>query len=137
MARTIAWLVVLALFGIALAQDKPKVGKVMPITLDKADKIDVKSGEWDKPYPVTADDDLKKFISDAPTRKKVLDAVDFKTHVLLVFAWQGSGGDRIAAAIAEDAPENVRFILKAGATDDVRQNIQLFAVPKEMRWTAK
>lgn len=137
MLRTFGLLVAVAAIGLVQAQDKPKLAKIVAIPLDKADKVDVKSGDWDKPHPVSADDDLKKFVSDAPTRKKVLDAIDFKTHVLLVFAWQGSSGDKVAAMIVEETPQEVRFTMKAGATDDVRQNVQLFAVAKETRWIAK
>ena len=137
MFRTVALLSAFAAFGFAIAEDKPKTDVVVAIPLGKADKVDVKSGDWDKPHPISADDDLKKFISDAPTRKKVLGSIDFQTHVLLLFAWQGSGSDAIAAKIVEETPKEVRFTMKAGATDDVRQNVQLFAVAKETRWTAK
>ncbi len=137
MIRTLGVLALLIAFGFASAEDKPKTGLVVPIPLDKADKVEAKSGEWDRPHPISDADDLKKFVPDAATRKKVMDAIDFKTHVLLVFAWQGSGGDRLAAAVTEDVPQEVRFALKAGATDDTRQHVQLFAVKKEARWTAK
>jgi hypothetical protein len=137
MIRSLAVAIALAGIGIALAEDKPKPGPVVAIPLEATDKVSVKSGDWDKPHPIAADDDLKKFITDAPTRKKILESVDFNTHVLLLFAWQGSGGDRVAAKIVEEAPKEVRFTMKAGATDDIRQNVQLFAVAKETRWTAK
>jgi len=137
MLRTFGLLLALAALGVVQAQDKPKIAKVIEIPLGATDKVAVKSGDWDKPHPISADDDLKKFISDAPTRKKVLGAIDFQTHVLLLFAWQGSGGDKIAAKIVEETPQEIRFTMKAGATDDIRQNVQLFAVAKETRWTAK
>ena len=137
MFRTAAVFSVFAAFGFGLAEDKPKPDLVVAIPLVATDKVAIKAADWEKPYPITDADDLKKMVPDAATRKKVMDAIDFKTHVLLVFAWQGSGGDAIGAKIVEETPKEVRFTLKAGATDDVRQNVQLFAVAKETRWTAK
>ena len=40
--------------------------------------------------------------------------VDFKKQIVLVFAWQGSGGDKLDYAILESFPEQIPFSLKPG-----------------------
>lgn len=122
----------------AVAQDtKPKADVLVKIPLEPSDKIAAKSGKWSEPTPITGSDDLMPLVGDVATRKKILDAIDFKTHVLLVFAWSGSGGDVVEGKITDDTPAEARFSLKPGATDDVRSHVQLFAVKKETRWIAK
>ena len=137
MIRTLGFLSLLAAVAFAHAEDQPKPGKIVPIPLEGTDKIAVKVGDWNKPTPVSDSDDLKKFVTEPATLKKVMEGVDFKTHILLVFAWQGSGGDKLTAALTDDTPQEVRFTLKPGVTDDLRSHVQLFAVKKEVRWTAK
>ena len=141
MIRTFAILLVAALIAPIHAQEtdppKPKTDVSFAIPLAKTDKLAAKDGKWSEPNPVSSVDDLTKLVGDAATRKKILEAIDFKTHVLLVFAWSGSGQDAVEAKIVEENPMEVRFSLKPGATDDTRSNVQLFAVKKEIRWTAK
>ena len=141
MIRTFALLLVAALVAPVQAQEtdppKPKTEIAFAIPLAKTDKLAVKDGKWSEPNPISSVDDLTKLVGDATTRKKILEAIDFKTHVLLVFSWSGSGQDAVEAKIVEENPVEVRFSLKPGATDDLRSNVQLFAVKKETRWTAK
>ena len=141
MARTLVLLLVGSALGLAHAQEKapPKSQTEIayPIPLDNTDKVAAKSGKWNEPNPISSVDDLTKLVADANTRKKILDAVDFKTHVLLIFSWSGSGKDTVEAKIVEETPKEVRFSLNPGATDDLREHVQLFAVKKETRWTAK
>ena len=141
MLRILALLVAVAASGVAIAQDKEKpttrTEVAFAIPLDKADKVAAKAGKWNEPNPISSVDDLTKLVGEAATRKKILDAVDFKTHVLLVFSWSGSGKDVIEAKVVEETPKEVRFSLNPGATDDIRENVQLFAVKKETRWIAK
>ena len=141
MTRTLALLLVGSALGLAHAQEKapPKSQTEIayPIPLDKTDKVATKAGKWNEPNPISSDTDLTKLVGDATTRKKILDAVDFKTHVLLIFSWSGSGKDIVEAKIVEETPKEVRFSLSPGATDDLREHVQMFAVKKETRWTAK
>lgn len=141
MTRILALLIAVAVPCIAFAQDKEKpttrTELAFAIPLDKADKVATKAGKWNEPNPISSVDDLTKLVGEAATRKKILDAVDFKTHVLLVFSWSGSGKDAVEAKIVEETPKEVRFSLNPGATDDLREHVQLFAVKKETRWVAK
>jgi len=138
MIRLLSLLVVSALVGFVSAEDKPKKrGVVETIPVVKADKLDVKFGKWSEPAEVKTEAEMKKLIADEATQKRLAKEIDFETHVLLVFAWQGSGGDKLDFAILESFPEQVKISLKPGATDDLRKHIQLVAVKKECRWSAK
>lgn len=138
MIRTLTTLSLLAFLGGALAAEKPaKNGVVDAIALDKSAKIEVKPGKWNEPASVTTEAELKKLIPDEATQKRLMKEVDLKTHILLIFSWLGSGGDKLEYAILESFPEQVKFSLKGGLQSDVRKHIKLFAVKKECKWSAK
>ena len=141
MIRTCGLLLIVALAGFAPAQvkdpPKPSTEVAFAIPLDKADKVAAKAGKWNEPNPISSVDDLTKLVGEAAVRKKILDAVDFKTHVLLIFSWTGSGKDVIEAKVVDETSDEVRFSLNPGATKDKREHVQLFAVKKETRWIAK
>ena len=63
-------------------------------------------------------------------------AVDFTNQVVLVFAWRGSGGDRLSYAVAESYPEQVVFNLKRGLTRDLRPHVYIYALRNNVKWTA-
>ena len=62
--------------------------------------------------------------------------VDFQQQVLLVFAWKGSGQDRLEFAVAESFPEQIFFSLKPGKTFDLREHVHLYAVRSNVKWSA-
>jgi len=63
--------------------------------------------------------------------------IDFSKQALLVFAWSGSGQDRIETAIAESYPEQISFQYKRGRTRDLRSHVKMFALRNNVTWTAK
>lgn len=119
------------------AQDKPVGPAIVEVTLDAQDKLGVKPGKWAEPSKVTSAAELEKLIGDKATREKLAKAVDLKTHDLLVFCWQGSGGDKLEYAVLESFPEQIKFGLKPGRTDDLRTHAKVFGVRKNVRWSAK
>jgi hypothetical protein len=123
--------------GVAVAEDKPLSLPIIEVKLDKADKIKVKPGKWAVPSVALSEDDLKDLVPDEATRGRIAKQVDLKTHNLLVFTWEGSGGDKLEYKILESFPEQVPFSLKPGVTDDARTHVKLFAVRKNVRWSAK
>ncbi|MBA4067875.1 MAG: hypothetical protein C0501_30075 [Isosphaera sp.] len=73
----------------------------------------------------------KAFADDA-SRDAVRKRVDFGKEKLVVFAWSGSGGDKLTPAVAADgAKTTATFAYRAGATDDLRRHGLVFAVPKD------
>ncbi len=132
-----AFALVFAVSVAAVAEDKPVGKPVFNIKLDKDNKIEVKPGKWTVPSVAKSEDELKKLVEDEATRAKIAKAMDLRTHDLLVFCWQGSGGDKLTYTVAESLPEQVRFTVKPGVTDDLRTHVKLFAVRKNVTWSAK
>jgi hypothetical protein len=56
---------------------------------------------------------------------------------VLVFAWQGSGGDKLEYAILESFPEQIPFSLRPGLTDDIRSHTRVFALRSNVKWSVK
>ena len=54
-----------------------------------------------------------------------------------MFAWQGSGGDKLDVAIAESFPEQIFFSLKPGVTDDLKSHLHVYALRSNVRWSIR
>lgn len=61
-------------------------------------------------------------------------AVDFNKQRVLVFAWRGSGGDRLTYSVMESYPEQIAFTYKRGLTRDLRPHTHVFAVRANVTW---
>jgi hypothetical protein len=91
---------------------------------------------WNKPIVIKSEDEAAKhFGKDA--LEMIAKKVDFKKQIVLVFAWRGSGGDRLEYKILESFPEQVPFSLRRGATDDLRSHSRVFALRSNVRWSVK
>jgi len=60
---------------------------------------------------------------------------DFDSHMVLVFAWHGSGQDKITYRIAESYPEQITFEYQPGRTRDYRPHVRIYALRKNVQWT--
>jgi len=60
--------------------------------------------------------------------------VDFTQQTVLVFAWRGSGQDRLTYAVAESFPEQVFFKFRPGRTRDLRPHMRIFALRSNVKW---
>lgn len=84
------------------------------------------------PEVITAAADIAK----SPTLKDAADTVkklvNFEKEKLVVFAWQGSGGDKMSTAetTTAEGKVTVAFNLKPGLTRDLRRHVKVYAVPK-------
>jgi hypothetical protein len=63
-------------------------------------------------------------------------AVDFEKQVVLVFAWKGSGQDRLGYEVKESLPEKIRFFYEPGRTKDLRSHVQVYVLRSNVEWTA-
>lgn len=61
--------------------------------------------------------------------------VDFAQQVVLLFAWQGSGQDRLTYEVAESSPEKVAFERQPGLTRDLRPHVRVYVVSADVAWT--
>lgn len=91
---------------------------------------------WNKPLEIKSLEDAgKHFGKEAlETLKK---SVDFDKQIVLVFAWQGSGQDKLEYQILESFPEQIPFSLKRGLTRDLRQHAHVYVLRNNARWSTK
>lgn len=105
----------------------PRALDVKGVTFDHA-----KAGNAPKAVEIRTADELTKspLFADDASRSAVKKQVDFAAEKLVVFVWQGSGGDRLFSSATKDGT-TVTFSHKVGATDDLRKHAHAFAVPKD------
>jgi len=60
--------------------------------------------------------------------------VDFDRQFVLLFAWSGSGQDRLTHVVAESFPEQIRFTYTPGRTRDLRQHVKVYALRSNVHW---
>ena len=120
--------IILATAASASAQEPIVAIKVTP------EKSVFKGSAWNKPIVVKSQDDAAKHFG-----KDELEAlakqVDFKKQFVLVFAWEGSGGDKLKYAVAESFPEQIFFSLAPGRTRDLRSHTHVYALRENVRWS--
>lgn len=73
-----------------------------------------------------------------PQSLKFLDQrVDFNKQYVLVFAWRGSGQDRLTHEVSANSGEGeakIEFLLIPGRTRDLRSHVSVFAVRNDVIW---
>ncbi|HSG71731.1 MAG TPA: hypothetical protein VLA12_15015, partial [Planctomycetaceae bacterium] len=86
-----------------------------------------------KPLVLKSHAQVKKYFS-AENLTKLLKEVDFDNQILLVFAWKGSGQDRLEVTVVESSPEQLVFVYKSGKTRDLRPHTYVYAVRSNVKW---
>jgi hypothetical protein len=117
------------------AQDKPKPKPILREIPTKGLKLlfPKKPGKPTEPTVITAADDLTKNEVAGKAADEVKKEVDFARENLLVFAWEGSGQDQVNVSILSTGGKHtLSFKYTPGKTRDLRQNIKLQVVPKEL-----
>lgn len=126
----------LGLFAVCLSANVA-VGQEAIVELKVTPEKSVfKDSAWNKPIVLKSQEDAAKHFG-----KDALDViakkVDFKKQIVLVFAWQGSGGDKLEYLVLESFPEQIPFSLRPGATDDIRAHSRVFALRSNVKWSVK
>ena len=137
MTRLLATALLFTVVAIAPADDKKLSDPITAIANDKDDKIETEGGSPTKPVAIRDEESLKKAIPDEATRKRIAKLVDFKEQKLIIFAWQGSGQDKLDYTILESYPEQIPFTFTPGKTDDLRRHVHLFVVRENVSWSVK
>jgi len=88
---------------------------------------------WNKPLEVKSMEKAEELFGKEGARG-IDKEVDFTKAFLLVFLWQGSGGDKLNFTVAESNPEQVSFSMKRGMTRDLRQHMQVYALQTNVTW---
>ncbi len=94
----------------------------------------VKDAVWNRPLAISSRQDAAACFS-AEAMNALVSQVDFEKQFLLVFAWQGSGGDRLSYTVAESFPEQIFFSMKRGLTRDLRPHMHVYALRSNVRWS--
>ena len=116
--------------SIVAAEDKDKLVRELEL---KSPKIGVKKGaQPSDAAKITSKVELEELIPDEATRDAIAKIVDFDKDYILIFAWAGSGGDKLAAADEKGAAV---FTVTRGKTKDLRQHLRVFAVAKDAKWS--
>ena len=93
-----------------------------------------KDSAWNRPLVIKPREDAAKhFGKDAI--EVLMKKVDFEKQIVLVFAWEGSGGDRLKYVVAESFPEQIFFSMQQGMTFDLRQHALVYALRSNVRWS--
>ncbi len=106
---------------IAFKEAQPRDAKIFDTNRDKL------------PIVIKTSLGLRKYL-DEKTAKAIAKSVDFSEQHVLVFAWKGSGRDKIEYEVAESYPEQIGFRYQRGRTKDLRRHLRVFAVRKNVRW---
>ncbi|MDP6046909.1 MAG: hypothetical protein QGH94_14440 [Phycisphaerae bacterium] len=134
--RAIVLLVVTALMLPIIASSGPATAAVDPIRAIKGaiPKPSIfQAASRNTPLVVRSEKEASAHFPDvalAALKKQV----DFKQQTVLVFAWRGSGQDRMTYTVAESFPEQVFFKYRPGRTCDLRVHMKIFALRSNVRW---
>ena len=93
-----------------------------------------KSAKRGEPLVLKTADEAAKFFNEealASLQKKV----DFEQQFVLVFAWRGSGQDKLTYVVAESFPEQITFSIIPGRTRDLRPHVHVFALRSNVKWS--
>lgn len=131
MTRWMAGIAVVCIIAGAASAQEPIVA--IGVTPDKSV---LKDSVWSKPIVIKSTEDAAKhFGKDA--LEKLGKKVDFKKQFVLVFAWRGSGGDKLTYVVAESFPEQIFFSLKPGRARDLHAHTHVYALRSNVIWRVK
>lgn len=85
------------------------------------------------PLEIRSADEAAKHFDDkalAALKKQV----DFENQIVLVFAWKGSGQDKLDYKVLESFPEQVVFEVTRGRTKDLRSHTQVYVLRSNVKW---
>ena len=114
----------------------PKLPPIQQLKEPKPTRAVFKASSATQPLVVESLEAAAPYLTDKALA--VLTAkVDFAQQKLLIFAWRGSGQDRLTYSVAESYPEQIHFRYRRGRTRDLRTHIHLYALRSNVRWRVK
>jgi hypothetical protein len=121
---------------VALAEDKAELPSIKQIKkIQPSAKVFDKSSRK-KPLELRSAKDAADYFADDQL-KKLKKEVDFDKQIVLVFAWRGSGQDKLSYNIMESNPEQIAFVYKPGRTRDLRPHVYVYALRSNVKWSPK
>lgn len=135
MTRLLLGLFALCLSATFAAGEDASIDPILELKVSP-EKTAFKDSVWNKPIVIKSRDEAAKHFG-KDELEAIAKKVDFKKQIVLVFAWQGSGGDKLEYKILESFPEQIPFSLRPGATDDIRAHSRVFALRANVKWSVK
>lgn len=89
---------------------------------------------WKTPHVITSHDGAVKIFGEDGA-KKLAASVDLAKQTVLVFAWRGSGQDKLTYGVQESYPEQVAFMYQGGRTRDLRPHVHVYALRNNVKWS--
>jgi hypothetical protein len=89
-----------------------------------------KEGRLGEPTKITSKKELADAVPDKDAAASITKQVDFGKEFVVLFAWSGSGGDRLTM----NQDKGVVFTLKRGLTRDLRSHSKVFALPRGTKY---
>jgi hypothetical protein len=123
---------ILLLSAPALLANPPAPNTPSARELDVAGlRLPPRFGRFTDPTKITSLAELARAVPDGAAQAAIIKQVNFKNECVLLFAWSGSGRDRLSVGLGKGkkGPEEV-FTLHPGNTLDLRAHVKLFALPK-------
>ena len=121
----------------AAAQDEPAaVRPIIALTKIEPNAKAFEDSGKKKPLALKSEKEAAKYF-EAAQLKKLEAQVDFEKQVVLVFAWKGSGQDKMTFEVAESFPEQITFKYQPGRTRDLRPHVKIYALRSNVKWSVK
>ena len=120
----------------AFGEPDPKLPPIKAVNDVKPKASVYEAARWDKPIDIRSKKEAAKHFA-AADLATLMKSVDFEQQIVLVFAWRGSGQDRLEFVVAESYPEQVFFTLKPGRTRDLRSHAHVYVLRSNVVWSTK
>lgn len=140
MARIVTGLLLLPILGLAVCHSAEKEAQLSP-GIKRVSNVTPQPNAFKaatrlKPIVLRNEKDAAKYFSKKEL-EKLKKQCDFTKRHLLVFAWKGSGQDRLTYNVAESFPEQIHFIFKPGRTRDLRSHVSIFSLRNKVTFRVK
>ena len=120
--------------AVVAAEPDPKIPPILELKGLMTKPAVFTAAKRGKPIEVRSTDDAKPLFT-TKALNTLGERVDFDQQIVLVFAWRGSGQDRLKYDVAESFPEQVTFRLIPGRTRDLRPHVHVFALRSNVQWS--
>jgi len=117
----------------AFGQDNAGIPPIKGVTDAKPASSIFAAASRQKPLVIKSNKAAAKHFSD-DALAKLQEQVDFDKQIVLVFAWRGSGQDKLSFDVLESFPEQVVFKYTPGRTKDLRPHIYTFVLRSNVTW---
>ena len=122
--------------GAAAAETDAKIAPILKIDGVQAKQSIFQAARRKELLVIRTAEDARGHFDDA-NLESLTKKVDFAQQIVLVFAWRGSGQDRLESQVAESYPEQVTFSLTPGRTKDLRSHVEIYALRSNVKWTVR